>query len=49
MVRSLCELEWGKGEKRGQGSLNEEACERRCPQEKKRGGSGMGTRAEIKS
>jgi hypothetical protein len=29
-VRSLCELEWGKRERRGQNSLDEEACERRC-------------------
>jgi hypothetical protein len=30
MVRSLCELDWEKGERRGRGSLGKEACERRA-------------------
>jgi hypothetical protein len=47
MVRSLCELEWGKGERRGRGSLDQEACERWCLREKKIGGSGTGTRTKI--
>jgi hypothetical protein len=38
MVRSLCELEWGKGERRGRGSLDQAACEQRGPKGKERGG-----------
>jgi hypothetical protein len=38
MVRFLCELEWGKGERRGRGSLNKEACERQCLREEKEKG-----------
>jgi hypothetical protein len=34
MVRSLCELEWGKREKRGWGSLAKEACERHAYRKK---------------
>jgi hypothetical protein len=49
MVRSLCELEWGKGERRGWGSLDKEECKRWCLREEKEGGSGMGIRVKIES
>jgi hypothetical protein len=49
MVCFLCELEWGKGERRGWGSLSKEACEQRGPREKKGGGSSTGMRARIES
>jgi hypothetical protein len=35
MVRSLCELEWEKGERRGRGSLGKEACGRRAYKKRK--------------
>jgi hypothetical protein len=38
LVRSLCELEWGKGERREHGSLGKEACDQRGPKGKERGG-----------
>jgi hypothetical protein len=38
IVRSLCELEWGKGERRGWGSLDQAACEQRGPKGKEREG-----------
>jgi hypothetical protein len=46
MVRSMCELEWGMGERMGQGSLDQETCERRCLREKKRGGVRYGDEGE---
>jgi hypothetical protein len=43
MVRSLCELEWGKGERRRRCSLGKEACERRAYKKRKeRGGPVQG-------
>jgi hypothetical protein len=49
MVRSLCELEWGKGERTGWGSLGKEACERHTSEKRNEGGSGTGTRVKIES
>lgn len=46
MVRSLCELEWGKGERRGWGSLDQAACEQRGPKGKERGGARYGDESE---
>jgi hypothetical protein len=46
MVRSLCELEWGKGERRGCGSLDQAACEQRGPKGKERGGVRYGDESE---
>jgi hypothetical protein len=38
MVRSLCELEGGQGERRGRGSLSKEVCERRAYKKRKERG-----------
>jgi hypothetical protein len=46
MLRSLCELEWEKGDRRGRGSLGKEACEQRGPKGKERRGVRYGDEGE---
>jgi hypothetical protein len=47
MVRSLRELEWGKGERTGWGSLGKEACERHTSEKgNERGGVRYGDEGE---